>query len=420
MNRIRTSLVALGGTAVAVAGLTVPATPGVAAAPPPPPAPAFVTEWAGIALATVYPARSVPDGSLYLGFTALAVYDAVHTAKRESARPTSARAAAAVAAHDVLVNYFPTAAATLDAELEDSLGTIAPSRIKNRGIRVGRAAAADMVAARVGDGRNDPAVVYTKTPAAGIWRPTPPNSAPFALPWLGHVKPLLLDWPTEIKPDGADPLTSSAYAADVAEVAAVGAATGSTRTEDQTTTAKFYNYNANLQMQQALLGLLAEEPLGVVATARLLALVNASVADALITTWRLKLDGGLWRPLHAITLADTDGNPATTPVAGWTPLIDTLGGMPAGTPPYPEWPSGHASVVNAFVRSLQLTYGTSATHLTVYSGVTDSTKHYTDLRVLSQDAFMARIWLGIHFRDAMEDARYVGRQAAQLANQRLP
>lgn len=420
MSNVRKPLVTVGCAAVAVAGLAVPATQVTAAQAAPAPASTYVTDWASIALATVYPARSVPDGSLYLGFTALAVYDAVYTAKRESARPTSARAAAAVAAHDVLVTYFPAAAATLDAELTDSLGTIAPSRIKNRGIRVGRAAAAEMVASRVGDGRNDPAIVYTKAPAVGIWRPTPPNNAPMALPWFGHVKPLLLDWPTEIKTDGVDALTSSAYADDVAEVAAVGVATGSTRTEDQTTTAKFYNDNANRQVQQALLGLLEDEPLGVVRTARLLALVNAGVADALITTWRLKLDVGLWRPLHAITLADTDGNAATTPIAGWIPLIDTLGGMPAGTPPYPEWPSGHASVINAFTEAVALTMGTTETDLTLYSAVTDSTKHYSDLDDLSDDAFMARIWLGIHFRDAMEDARYIGQQAVRLGDSRLP
>lgn len=420
MSRKRTILSSLGGAAVVIAGLSVPAPHVTAAQAAPAPAPTFVTDWASTALATVYPARSVPDGALYLGFTAVAVYDAVYTAKRASTRPTSARAAAAVAAHDVLVAYFPDAAAALDSKLASSLGTIPASSTKNRGVRVGRAAAAEMVASRVGDGRNDPAVIYPKAAAAGIWRPTPPNNAPMALSWLGHVRPLLLDWPTEIKADGADALTSSAYAADVAEVAAAGVATGSNRTEDQTTTAKFYNYNANLQVQQALLDHLAEEPLGVVATARLLALVNASVADALITTWRQKLDVGLWRPVTAITLADTDGNPATTPIAGWTPLIDTLGGTPAGTPPYPEWPSGHGSVINAFVRSLELTYGTSAIDLTLFSGVTSSTKHYTDLDDLSDDAFMARIWLGIHFRDAMEDARYIGRQAAQLADERLP
>ena len=420
MNHVRAALVTVSSAAMAVAGLAVPGTLATAAQAAPAPAPTFVTDWASAALATVYPARSVPDGALYLGFTAVAVYDAVYTAKRESTRPTSARAAAAVAAHDVLVTYFPDAAATLDAKLASSLGTIPASSTKNRGVRVGRAAAAEMVASRVGDGRNDPAVIYPKAPAVGIWRPTPPNNAAMALPWLGHVKPLLLDWPTEIKADGADALTSSAYAADVAEVAAAGVATGSNRTEDQTTTAKFYNANVNLQLQQALLSHLAAEPLGVVATARLLALVNASVADALITTWRQKLDVGLWRPVTAIQLADTDGNPATAPIAGWTPLIDTLGGTPAGTPPYPEWPSGHGSVVNAFVRSLQLTYGTSATDLTLSSSVTNSTKHYTDLRTLSDDAFLARIWLGIHFRDAMEDARYIGQQAAQLADERLP
>jgi hypothetical protein len=432
MNHLRTALVTASSAAVIVAGLAVP-TMAESVAPPRPaqgtpspqgPPSSTVTEWAGIALATVYPARSVPDGALYLGFTSLAVYDAVLTARMGPRGHgwISARAAAAVAAHDVLVEYFPTAATTLDAELASTLAGLHHEPAKQRGMVVGAQAADDMIASRVGDGRNNPAITYTKAPAIGIWRPTPPNNAPMALPWLGHVTPLVLDSPTQIKTDGPDALTTSAYAADYNEVRVTGSATATPaeRSADQTTTAKFYNANVISQTQTALLGLLAEEPLGIRKTARLFALINASTADGLITTWRLKLDLGYWRPVTAIAQGNDDNNAGTTAVAGWVPLIDTLGGAVPGTPPYPEYPSGHATGTNAFTKALILTMGTAVTDLTLSSPVTSSTKRYTSLHTLSQDAFLARIWLGIHFRDAMDDARFIGEKAARLVDSRLP
>lgn len=429
MRHIRTALVTVGTTGVVVAGLAVPATTaatsparptGVSWAPLGPPS-TTVTDWAEIALLTVYPARSVPDGALYLGFTSLAVYDAVLTAKKEHPQHgwVSARAAAAVAAHDVLAQYFPTSATTLDGKLATSLGALPDGAAKAAGVAVGHASATHMITSRATDGRNA-AITYTKTPAIGIWRPTLPEERPMALPWLGHVTPLVLDSPTQIVPNGPDALTSADYTADYNEVRTTGAKVGSTRTPEQTTTAKFFNANVNLQVQSALLAKLEAHPLGVVQTARLFALINASVADALITTWRLKLDVGYWRPITAIHMGDLDGNPDTPVDTLWEPLINELGGTPAGTPPYPDYPSGHASALNAFTESLTLALGTTATDLTLSSSVTGTTKHYTDLSTLSQDGFMARIWLGIHFRDAMEDARYIGQQAARLVDSRLP
>ncbi len=422
MRYIRTALVTIGSTAVVVAGLAVPAT--TAAPPPAPPGPPSrtVTDWAGIALSTVYPARSVPDGALYLGFTSLAVYDAVLTAKQEHPRHgwVSARAAAAVAAHDVLAQYFPASSGTLDAALTTSLGALPDVPSKAAGVAVGHTSAADMIASRVGDGRNNPAITYTKTPAIGIWRPTPPNNLPMALPWLGYVKPLLVSSLASVQVDGPDALTSTGYLADYNEVKTTGAATGSTRTADQTTIAKFFNSNVILQTERGLLAMLDDEPLGVMATARLFALINASAANALITTWRHKLEVGYWRPITAIREGDNDTNTSTVGDPTWTPLIDTLGGTPPGTPPYPEYPSGHASGLNAFTEALTLMTGTTATDLTLFSSVTNSTRHYSDLGALSQDGFLARIWLGIHFRDAMEDARSIAVQTTRLVDSQLP
>jgi hypothetical protein len=204
----------------------------------------------------------------------------------------------------------------------------------------------------------------------------------------------------------------------------MGARTGSGRDESQTDTARFFNSNAVVQYQNALLGYVAAHPADIVRTAHLFALVNVSVADALISVWWHKYTVGLWRPVTAIQLADSDGNPGTTPDPGWTPFADdptaNAPGAALGTPPYPEYPSGHAAVTNAFTESMALAFGTNATDLTLASAVTGTTRHYTSLDAISRDAFNARIWLGIHFRDAMEDSVHIGQESARLTAARLP
>jgi hypothetical protein len=144
---------------------------------------------------------------------------------------------------------------------------------------------------------------------------------------------------------------------------------------------------------------------------RLFALVNASVADAAITCWRLKYDVGFWRPITAIHEAADDGNPGTAADPTWASLVNS--------PPYPDYVSGHASLTNAFTEAVRITFGTDTTDLNVSSSVTGTARHYTSLDALPEDAFNARIWLGIHFRDAMEDGVHVGVDSARIANQRL-
>ena len=123
-----------------------------------------VLDWQLISLRTVYTenASPVPIGTLYLGFTALAVYDAANQAiKRGRA---SARAAVATAAHDVLAEYFPNSTANLDADLSATLEAVPDNPAEAKGIRIGRRAADAMIASRVSDGRNDPTVVLRARP----------------------------------------------------------------------------------------------------------------------------------------------------------------------------------------------------------------------------------------------------------------
>lgn len=424
MIHARTALVAVASSSMVLAGATVPTTGAHARQAP---SASVVTDWSTIAVRTIFTEARlpIPVGSLYLGFTSLAVYDAVLDATRGNPLHghASATAAAAVAAHDVLAEFVPASTAGLDADLTADLAAIPDSPAKSRGMTIGAASADAMIASRANDGRFAP-ITYTKTATTGIWRPTPPANAPMAVPWLGFVKPLLLNTPTEIHVDGPDALNSADYTADYEEVRTKGALTGSTRTASETLTARFYNANAVAQYENALIGFTTAHPDDIIATARVFALVNASMADALITTWRLKFDVGYWRPITAIREGETDTNPTTTGDPLWAPFADdpvaNPPGAPVGTPPYPEYPSGHASLTNAFTESLALTYGSTATDLSISSAVTGTTKSYTSLETLSLDAFNARIWLGIHFRDAMEDAVTIGEESARIADQRLP
>jgi hypothetical protein len=420
----RRLLIGLTGSTLLLAAATLPSTTAQAKSAP---GGTAVTHWSAIALRTLYTQARlpVPIGALYLGFTSLAVNDAVLDASKGHPRrgKVSIPAAAVVAAHDVLAEYVPAFTSDLDVDLAADLASIPDGRAKQRGIVVGEKSADDLIASRVGDHRGDP-ITFDRPPATGVWRPTLPGEGPMLAPWLGFVTPLMLHSATEIKVDGPDALDSAGYAADFNEVRTMGARTGSARDAAQTDTARFYNSNAVVQYQNALLGYAATHPADIVKTAHVFALVNVSVADALITAWWHKYTVGLWRPVTAIHLADSDGNPGTTADPDWTPLADdpaaNAPGAPVGTPPYPEYPSGHAAITNAFTESMALAYRSRTTDLTLASAVTGTTRHYSSLDAISRDAFNARIWLGLHFRDAMEDSVQIGRESARLAAARLP
>jgi hypothetical protein len=380
---------------------------------PAPADPAVITTWDAIAVRTVAVEGGKPPavGQLYLGFMSAAVYDAVlategdygshdGTSYGHRRQQASAPAAAATAAYRILGFYFPASAAALAADYQASLTAIPDGRAKDNGIAIGQAAAARIELLRQGDGRDDASIAYPSAPAPGVWRPTPPPLGPFVAPWVGFVRPLVLSSPTQIALHGPDPLTSRRYARDFDEVKAFGSATNSVRTPEQTENALFWSDNVQVQYQAGFRDLATRHGLDIVRSARMFALLNVSTADALISCWRAKFDFAFWRPITAIRLADTDGNPATTPDPTWTPLI--------GTPAYPDYPSGHACLTGATTAGLSALFGHRHIDLTVSSAVTKTTRHYESARELNEDTMNARIWLGLHFRRAMTDGNQLG------------
>ena len=154
--------------------------------------------------------------------------------------------------------------------------------------------------------------------------------------------------------------------------------------------------------REAVCTLLESEPLGLLPTTRFFARVDAAVAMSFIEAWRLKYEVGYWRPFQAIAAAGVDDNPGTLPhPVLWRPLVTN--------PAYSDYPSGHAQATSTFAQVLRKTLG-DATALVLKSGGLE--RSYATLTALEHDAFHARIWGGLHFRDAMDDGYYLGHTTA--------
>jgi hypothetical protein len=349
-----------------------------------------------------------PSGVVWRAYVSTAVYNAVvgiegryapYKWHQRGPRTASSEAAAASAAHHLLRHYFPGAGPRLDAALADSLAEIPDGRAEDEGVAFGKRAADHIIGLRRGDGRGA-SVPFTARPRPGVWRPTPPGFEPFTVAWLARLRPFLMDSPSQIRPGPPPALTSARYARDFNEVKVYGARTGSPRTPQQTDTARFF---ATLDPQPALIDHATRHHFDIAAAARLYAAANTAEADAAITAYGAKLHYGTWRPITAIRLADTDGNPATHPDRGWEPLLTT--------PAHPDYLSGHATLSGALMRTLTGLFGTSRVDLNVPS-TSSGTRHYEYAAEYNRDVIDARVWAGIHTRTADTVGNATGQRLA--------
>jgi hypothetical protein len=381
--------------------------------------PAVISDWNALAVTTFGAdlTKLPQETPLYVAFVQAAVYNAVvgidgryepYRFDARAPRGASDQAAAVAAAYTVLVTYSPYAKANLDAAYATSLAQIPDGTAKTRGIAFGTLAAQNLIAMRTNDGRNAP-VFFTQPPAPGVWRPTPPAFTPMAVPWMGSVTPLLLRSGAQFGEPGPPPaLTSHRYTRDFNEVKAFGSSNSIVRTAEQTSTALFFSGNAAVQFNAALRDQIMVRRPDIVNAARMFAAVDMSEADAIISVWHAKYLYGFWRPITAIQLADTDGNPATIADPSWTPLLTT--------PPYPDYVSGYSGLTGAFTKALADTLDTDHLQLTLIStAVPGAVRQYDSGASLRNDVIDARVWLGIHFRSADTGGVDMGERVADWA-----
>lgn len=341
--------------------------------------------WQRIAIQTV---PFSPATGYFLAVTSKAVDKAATQSLRR--KDSSEAAAVAQAAHDVLAAYFPGAKPSLDQSLADTLGSVPDGAAEDRGTALGAEAAEQAVAARDGDGRGDPSIAYSRTPGIGVWQP---DARGFAAVWMGFIDRFHGERPVVV--DGPDPVGSPAYRADLAEVQATGVV-GADATK--AATARFWNVNAFALLRSGLIDHLESSPPSLAETTALFADLDIATAEAMRQAWRHKFNYGFWRPVTAITVDDAD--PLTTPVPGWTSVLPV--------PPYPDWPSGHGTLTGVFAETLRCHFGDLA--LTMRSG--GEVRSFATLAALEREAALSRIWGGIHFRDAMDDAYHIGHVVA--------
>jgi hypothetical protein len=383
-----------------------------------------VVDWNEITVATVNSEQPCPVCALDLALVHVAMHDAVQTIDRRfepyhveirGARG-SRSAAAAAAAHGVLVKLYQNQAQTLDNTYFNYLA--AKGLNGDPGLAVGEEVARRILPLR----RLAPEPLpppFVGGTAAGMWRPTdsfigdppaPPPFAPMAAPWLGSVDPYTLTGPARFRSEPPPALMSERYRRDYDEVKALGAFSGSKRSAEQTDIAYFYSENFLSQWNRALRGIATRYLHRTGDSARLFALANLATADAVITSWDSKRFYVFWRPLTAIREGDKDGNPRTIGDVAWQPLINT--------PNYPDYTSGANNVTGAMTRTLALFFGRDRLTFDVTSVAplaVRKTRTYQRFSEAAQDVVDARVYLGIHFRFADTAARVQGSRVADWA-----
>ncbi|HKU14084.1 MAG TPA: vanadium-dependent haloperoxidase [Steroidobacteraceae bacterium] len=383
-----------------------------------------VTDWNEIAQAAIVAGRAGPIGAIDSALVQVAVHDAVQAIDRRfepyHAEVPGARgsrsAAAAAAAHAVLVGMYPAQATTLDATYFTYLANNGLSN--DPGLQVGEKVAALILPLR----RTDPvpaAAPFLGGTGIGQWRPTPsfignppapPSGAPMAVHWMSGFDPFTLTSPTRFRAPPPPALTSARYTKDYNEVKRLGAFASTDRTAEQTDIAYFYTDNFLAQWNRAVRGIATNHVRRTGDSARLFALVNLAIADALITSWDSKKFYFFWRPLTAINEGANDGNPDTAGDPDWRPLINN--------PNYPDYTSGANNVTGAATRALALFFGRDRMTFdvsTLAPLAVKKTRTYHRFSAAADDVVEARIYLGIHFRFADTTARDQGERVAEWA-----
>jgi len=395
-----------------------------------------VTKWNEIAVNTVnaQPAliSAPPAGAVYVAMVEGAVYGAVNAADRHG-RPylvnrsypkASPDAAAATAAYKVLSSLF--ASPSLDSAYAASLAVI-PDDGKAQGIVVGEMAAAAMLA----EGHNTPIPIGCTFGSGGIgvWQPLAgAGGLPLCDPtvWVANAIPFLLDSASQFRTAGPYAVGSHEYAAEFAEVKSLGSIDSVTRTPFQTHAAAFWQTNPAANYNALARRFVDQFSLDVSDSARLFALLDLSAADTIINAWSDKYHYNFWRPITAIRRAD-DGNPATESDPTWTPLFDpSLAAATAGvgpaliTPPYPDHVSGATAYTSASMHAFASFFGTDEMpfYLTSSRFPTEQ-RLFTRFSDVTNEIVEARIWAGIHFRNADVQAADLGREVERYVQTQL-
>jgi PAP2 superfamily len=388
-----------------------------------PPGVQAMATWNVIALRTTLAGPfSPPRESRNLAIVFAAVNDAVCSITRECdtyarriavSHHASIEAAVGAAAHDALASLYgtsPALVASVDVSYDSALTALGPSRARDRGVAVGKAAAAAVLAMRAADHSQDP-MSYTPTPGLGAWVPTAPAFAPALEPEWGAVTPFVIDAGSQFRPPAPPAPGSAAYVRDYLEIVTIGVASSTTRTAAQSETAQFWISTGPQLWNQVVRQLATMPGIDAAHAARAYMLLNLAGADAIIAAWDAKYSYRQWRPITAIQSASDDGSVATVADPSWLPFIPT--------PRFPDYIAGHATFAGAAEQVLTALFGEHPGTLSITSPTAGNATHtYRNFHEIADEVSNARVWGGIHWRTSVVVGRAVGQKVGDFALER--
>ena len=363
------------------------------------------------AIATELPIAAPPVMARVLATMHGAMHDAVNSIDPRyqayrfavAAPPGASKdAAAAVAAHTVLVGLLPAQRASFDAALSTSLAKVPDGPAKTDGIAVGKDIAARMLAWRATDGFDAKAADKAGT-GAGAWQRTPPAMAAGILPQLGAVTPFILKSAEQFPAKARPALSGAEFARDYNEVKRLGGRYSLERTAEQTAIAVFWLGNEVPVWNAAARTAASGRDLSMHDNARLFALMHLAGADAAIAGFKIKYATNYWRPVTAIRNGAAAANGAIVADSTWEPLLVT--------PPHPEFPSAHCILSGAYAQVLREFFKSDDIKFShVYPPVLGLIRSFTSFSQMAKEVEDARVYAGIHFRSTDEESTELGRR----------
>ena len=360
--------------------------------------------------ATIHPTRSfaIMHAAIYDAVNAIEGTHQPYLVRLGASHFASQEAAAAAAAHEVLVKLYPSSQATLDAQLQQALAQL-PSRGKADGISIGNTVADRILALRSNDGSNAQPTPYFFGNASGDYQSTPPNfpKQPQFTHW-SRVTPFALESASQFRPGGPPRLTGDRYSDAFDQVKLLGIAGSTTATPDQALTGRFWNgaiqnyWNEIAQTASLAHGLTTAQ------NARLFALLNLSFADGVIAFYDAKYTYNFWRPVTAIRAAAADGNPDTEADPNWLPEV-------GNTTPDPSYPGAHAVISAAGAEVLISFFHTDHLEFSVTSEVMPGVERsFTSFPAAAEEATLSRIFAGVHFLFDLTTGQRLGSDIADF------
>ncbi len=403
-----------------------------------------VTDWNAVAELVAPRFGGPQQQSRVQAMVQIAVHDALNSIKPRYARYTrlgradrraSPDAAVAAAASQTMLELLAplpdsplkqAAIQTIEDAYDATVGPGPYDAVTQAGIDAGETAAQAILALRADDGSDTPHLPYTLGPGPGVYQPTPNPEFPATITpsfagWA-HVTPFALRHGAqfEVEPGDIFDLTSERYAREYNEVKQAGDARvrGALPDSEESDIARFWpgggsNWNLTTRVIVTGMGLDRWEH------ARLFALLNMAMADALIANQTWKYTYNFWRPVTAIRWAD-DGNPDTASDPMWRPFLVT--------PPYPDYPCALPTATGASTEALRQFFGTddiafsrtfNAAAVPLPAPMTPLppktiTRSFDSLSEAAAESRDARVFAGIHFREGCVAGSRQGTQVARF------